>query len=388
MNTHLSQRIRRVAPSATIGMSMAARALRESGVDVISLAAGQPDFAPPPHILDAVTRAMAEGQTGYTQVDGTTELRRAVQAKFRRDNGLGYALDELNVSPGGKAVIANAFAATLSPGDEVIVPTPAWVSYTEMVKLFDGTPVTVPGGADFKIAPAQLEAAITPRTRWLLLNSPGNPTGAVYAESELAALGDVLLRHPHVLILSDDIYEHICFDTPFATLAAMVPELRGRVLTMNGVSKAYAMTGFRIGYAGGPEWLISAMRKVAGQTTSCPASVSQAGAVAALEGPQDFLADWRTTYRARRDAVVARLNTIPGIRANVPEGAFYVFAEVETDDDVAWCERMLCDAHVALVPGSAFHTPVRAGRGFVRLSYASGMDRLMEAMDRLERALS
>jgi len=387
ISSDLSQRIQRVAPSATIGMSMAARALSESGIDVISLAAGQPDFAPPQHILDAVTRAMNAGQTGYTQVDGTTELREAIRNKFLRDNNLDYSLSEINVSPGGKAVIANAFAATLSPGDEAIVPTPAWVSYTEMVKLFDGVPVTVRAGPDFKISPEQLDAAITPRTRWLLINSPGNPTGAVYSRDELAALGEVLLRHDHVMILSDDIYEHICFGVPFATMADIVPALKSRTLTMNGVSKAYAMTGFRIGYAGGPEWLIRAMRKVAGQTTSCPASISQAGAVAALNGPQHFLDEWRETYRIRRDAVLARLNTMSGISADVSDGAFYIFAAVETTDDVSWCERMLNGAHIAMVPGSAFHAPVVNGQGFVRLSYADSLDRLKTAMDRLEAAL-
>ena len=382
MHPHLSRRIRRVAPSATIGMSRAARELRESGVDVIALSAGEPDFATPDHIKAAAIAAMEAGQTGYTNVDGTTELKAAIVAKFAREEGLDYAIPEINVSPGGKAVIANAFAATLSEGDEVIVPAPYWVSYPEMVKLFDATPVIVPG-SPFKITPDALDAAITPRTKWLLLNSPGNPTGAVYTEAELAALGEVLLRHPHVMVLSDDIYAPIRFGVPFAMIAAVVPGLKDRTLTMNGVSKAYAMTGWRIGYAGGPEWLIDAMRKVMGQTTSCASSISQAAAVAALDGPQDFLDDWVGTYRARRDLMVDGLNALPGVACTPPDGAFYVFATLDTDDDVAWCERALREAHVALVPGTAFGAP-----GHFRLSYAASTEELREALERLARWMS
>ena len=379
MHSGLSQRILRVAPSATIAMSQAARELREAGVDVIALSAGEPDFATPDHICEAAITAMASGQTGYTNVDGTAELKSAIVAKFARDEGLHYSPAEINVSPGGKAVIANAFAATLSEGDEVIVPAPYWVSYPEMVKLFGGTPVIVPG-APFKITPDALEAAITPQTKWLLLNSPGNPTGAVYSEVELRALGEVLLRHPHVSVLSDDIYAPIRFGVPFHTIAAVVPELKDRTLTMNGMSKAYAMTGWRIGYAGGPKWLIDAMRKVMGQTTSCASSISQAASVAALEGSQDFLDDWVQTYRARRDLVVSALNHLPGVSCEAPDGAFYVFAKVDTHDDAAWCERALREAHVALVPGSAFGAP-----GHFRLSYAASDAELTEAMDRLAR---
>ena len=374
----LSDRLERMVPSATIAMSQRAREMRESGLDVIALSAGEPDMPVPSHIAEATVHALAEGQTGYTRVDGTTHLKQAIVRKFARDNGLDFTTAQINVSPGGKAVIANAFAATLSPGDEVIVPTPAWVSYTEMVKLFDGTPVRVPGGSDFKITPEALSEAITPRTRWLLINSPGNPSGAVYTAAELRALGKVLLSHPQVMVLSDDIYEHVRFVDDFATLAAAVPELGLRTLTMNGLSKAYSMTGFRIGYAGGPKWLIDAMRKVMGQTTSCASSLSQAAGVAALDGPQDCLDERRATYRARRDRVVARLNTLPGVSCAVPDGAFYAFFRVG-GDDVRWCERALTEAHVALVPGSAFHAP-----GHVRLSYASGLDVLDTALDRLE----
>ena len=375
---HLSQRISRVAPSATIAASARARELAQRGVDIIALTAGEPDFDAPDHVVEAAVRALRDGQTRYTNVDGTCELKAAVAAKFRRDNALDFTPDEINVSPGGKAVIANAFAATVSPGDEVIVPTPAWVSYAEMPKLFDGVPVFVAGGADHKLAPEVLETAITPQTRWLLLNSPGNPTGAVYSESDLRALGEVLLRHPQVMVLSDDIYEAILFEGRFATLASAVPELRERCLTMNGVSKAYAMTGFRIGYAGGPAWLIAAMRKVMGQTTSCASSISQAAARAALEGPQDVLAECLAVYRTRRDRVVEGLNRLPGVACEAPEGAFYAFFRVEGSGE-AWCERALEQARVALVPGEAFHAP-----GHVRLSFAASMETLEQALNRLE----
>ena len=378
----LSERIQRVASSATIAMSRRARRMREIGIDVIALSAGEPDFATPDHICEAAIDAMARGETGYTNVDGTTEFKAAIQAKFARDNGLDYTLEEINVSPGGKAVIANAFAATLSQGDEVIVPTPCWVSYPEMVKLFDAVPVMVKG-SPFKITAESLEAAITPRTKWLLLNSPANPTGAVYSENELSSLAGVLRNHPHVMVLSDDIYEPIRFGVPFATIAAVAPDLKERVLTMNGLSKAYAMTGWRIGYAGGPKWLIDAMRKVMGQTTSCASSLSQAAGVAALNGLQGFLEDWVSTYRIRRDLVVGGLNALPGIQCDAPEGAFYVFASVDTPDDAAWCERMLDEAHVALVPGSAFHAP-----GHFRLSYATSTEALELALARLRGALA
>ena len=375
----ISSRLSRVAPSATIAMSRAAREMTASGIDVISLAAGQPDFNTPDFICEVAIAAMARGETGYTNPDGTAELKAAIARKFVRDSGLRYTESQISVAPGGKAVIANALMATLSAGDEVIIPTPCWVSYPEMVKLFDGTPVMVAGGPDFKITPAQLEAAITPRTRWLFLNSPSNPTGAVYSASELEALGEVLLAHEHVLVLSDDLYEPIVFGVRFATLAAEVPALKERILTLNGVSKAYAMTGWRVGYGAGPEWLIEAMRKVIGQTTSCASSISQAAAIAALDGPQDYLGDWVKTYRARRDFVVRRLNAVRGVSCGVPEGAFYVFASLDAPDDDAWCEAALREAHVAMVPGSAFHAP-----GHVRLSYATSMERLSEAMDRLE----
>ena len=375
----LADRLSGVAPSATIAISTRAREMREAGLDVIALSAGQPDFATPAHVCEAAAAAMARGETGYTNVSGTPELKAAIRAKLSRDQGLDYADGEILVCPGGKAVIANAFAATLSPGDEVVVPAPYWVSYPDMARLSGGEAVVVPGGADFKITPAALAGALTAATRWVVLNSPSNPTGAVYSRAEFAALGEVLEDYLHVRVLSDDIYEHIVFDAEFASFASACPHLRDRTLVVNGVSKAYAMTGWRIGYGAGERELIAAMTTVQGQTTSCACSVSQAASVAALEGPQGYLEDWRATYRARRDLVVARLNALPGVSCDVPEGAFYVFARIDAEDDAAWCARALEEARVALVPGSAFGAP-----GHVRLSYAAAEESLVEAMDRLE----
>jgi aspartate aminotransferase len=382
---HLSDRIQRVSTSATMAMTQAARDMRESGQSVISLSVGQPDFAPPDHILAAAAKAMRDGHTGYTAPDGITELKQAVADKFARDNGLTYGLDQISVGPGGKAVLWNALAVTVGPGDEVIVPTPCWVSYPDMVRLTGATPVMLSGGADFKITPEDLQAAITPRTRWLMLNSPSNPTGAVYSARELAALADVLRGHPDIMVLCDDIYEVLVYGgARFATLAAVAPDLADRVLTMNGVSKAYAMTGFRIGYAGGPKWLIDAMRKFIGQTTSCPAAPSQWAAVAALNGDQGFLDGWRTQYRARAEYVVDALNAA-GLPCTLPDGAFYVFADcrdaivakgLETDAEVAMA--ILRNAGVATVQGSAFHAP-----GHLRLSYAASMEALEEACGRI-----
>jgi len=381
----LSDRIQQVATSATMAMTQAARDMREGGQSVISLSVGEPDFDTPSHILDAATQAMADGHTGYTAADGISELKQAICDKFARDNGLSFTPAQINVSPGGKAVLWNALAVTVGPGDEVIIPAPCWVSYPDMVKLTGATPVILPGGADFKITPSQLEAAITPATRWLMLNSPSNPTGAVYSAAELGALAEVLRGHPKVMVLSDDIYEALVFgDATFATMASVAPDLQDRTLTMNGVSKAYAMTGFRIGYGAGPKWLIDAMRKFMGQTTSNPCSISQWAAVAALSGPHGFLDGWRAQYRARGLAMTKALNAA-GLPCAVPDGAFYVFADCkdviaakgfETDADLAMA--LLKDAGVATVPGSAFYAA-----GHLRLSYAASMDQITRACENI-----
>ncbi len=371
-----------------MAITQTARDMRAAGLDVISLSAGEPDFETPEHIRQAATQAMNSGATRYTAVDGIPELKEAIIRKFQRDNDLTYSSSQINVSPGGKPVIFNALAVTIGPADEVIIPAPCWVSYPDMVKLCRGTPIVVPCGAKtgFKITAEQLSAAITPETKWVMLNSPSNPTGAAYTASELLALAEVLRAHPKVLILCDDIYEHLVYDRfSFATMAQVAPDLSDRTLTMNGVSKAYAMTGWRIGYAGGPSWLISAMRKYMGQTTSNPASVSQWAAVAALKGDQNFLDDWRATYAARRDRVIARLNAMPGVSCLTPPGAFYAFADISavTEDDAGFALRLLEKARVATVPGSAFHAP-----GHIRLSYAASLSELDAAMDRLEAFLA
>ncbi len=367
-------------PSATYQMMDRVAARRASGAQVISLSAGEPDFDTPEHVREAGIAAIRAGQTRYTQVAGMRALREAVAAKFQRDNGLAVRWQDTLVCSGGKQVIFNALAATLNEGDEVIVPAPYWVSYPEIVQLCGARPVAVACGAGhgFKLTPAALHAAITPRTRWLILNSPGNPTGAVYRHDELLALAEVLLAHPQVLVLSDDIYEHLIFDgLAFATLAQVEPRLRDRVLTMNGVSKAYAMTGWRIGFGTGPAWLIDAMEKLQGQQTSGACTISQHAALAALTGPQDVVTRSRAVFQRRRDAVVAALNAAPGLECAVPQGAFYAFAScqallgretrggarLETDEDVAMA--LLDEAGVATVHGSAF------GLGpYLRIAYA------------------
>jgi len=383
-DTRLSDRITQIGASATMAITQTAREMRAAGRDVISLSAGEPDFETPEHIRRAATNAMNSGATRYTAVDGIPELKEAIIQKFRRDNNLSYTSSQINVSPGGKPVIFNALAVTVGPGDEVIIPAPCWVSYPDMVRLCGGTPIIAPCGAatGFKITAQGLDAVITPKTKWVMLNSPSNPTGAAYTADELKALAEVLRAHPQVLILCDDIYEHLVYDNfTFATMAQVAPDLFDRTLTMNGVSKAYAMTGWRIGYGGGPDWLIAAMRKYMGQTTSNPASVSQWAAVAALNGDQSFLEGWRTTYAARRDRVVARLNAMPGVSCLVPPGAFYAFADITgvTDDDAGFALRLLEDTGVATVPGSAFYA-----LGHIRLSYAAALTDLEAAMDCLE----
>ena len=390
-----SKALSRVQPSATIAVSQKARELKAAGRDVIGLGAGEPDFDTPEHVKEAAIAAMRAGDTKYTNVDGTPALKESIAAKFKRDNGLDYTPAQINVSPGGKPVLYNAFAATLDPGEEVVIPTPYWVSYPEMARLCGAEPVFAEAGVEdgFKLKPETLDAAITPRTRWVILNSPSNPTGAAYTPDELKSLAEVLKRHPHVLVLTDDIYEHIVYDEfQFATIAQVVPELYERTLTMNGVSKAYAMTGWRIGYAGGPDWLIKAMAKVMSQTTSNPCSISQAASVAALNGDHNFLAGRNAAFKTRRDAMMAKIAAAPGLTAPVPEGAFYIFADcagliggtsgggarLETDLDV--CAALLEEEGVAVVPGTAFG----AAPGF-RLSYATDDAALEDAGRRILR---
>lgn len=367
-------------PSATYKVMDRVAARRAAGAQIISLSAGEPDFDTPAHICDAGIAAIRVGHTRYTQVAGLRALREAIAAKFERENGLPVDWQSILVCNGGKQVIFNALAATLNEGDEVIVPAPYWVSYPEIVQLCGAQSVVVPCGAEsgFKLTPDALAAAITPRTRWLILNSPSNPTGAVYSREELQSLAEVLLGHPQVLVLSDDIYEHLIFDgLEFFTIAQIEPRLRERVLTMNGVSKAYAMTGWRIGFGTGPGWLIKAMEKLQGQQTSGASTISQHAALAALTGPQDFIARSRGLFQCRRDAVVAALNQAPGLRCEVPQGAFYAFASCEaligkttrtgtllaSDEDVV--NALLDEAGVATVHGSAF------GLGpYIRIAYA------------------
>ena len=378
-----------------MAVTQAARDMKAQGIDVISLGAGAPDFDTPEHIKEAAYRAIREGKTNYTNVDGIFELKEQICLKLQRDNGLSYIEDQINVSPGGKPVLYNALIATIDAGDEVIIPSPCWVSYPEMVRLVGGTPVILPCASrnGFKLTPSQLEEAITPQTRWLMLNSPSNPTGVCYSKAELAALGEVLLRHPHVLILTDDIYEHLVYDEfEFTTIAQAVPELYERTLTMNGVSKAYAMTGWRIGYGAGPTWLIKAMAKIMGQSTSNPSSISQWAAVAALSGPHDFLTTWKQAYMSRRNHVVSALNAIDGLNCLMPTGAFYVYPDcgdwlgkktkngVTLGSDVDITKALLNEAKVALVPGTAFHSAPN-----FRLSYAADLGTLKEACIRISK---
>ena len=390
-----SAALRRIQPSATLAMTGKVLALQAAGVDVIGLAAGEPDFDTPDFVKEAAIAAIRAGKTKYTVVDGTPELKAAVAAKFGRDNGLDYATSQISINSGGKHTLFNALVATVEAGDEVVIPAPYWVSYADIVEYAGGTPVIVSAGANqqYKIRPEQLDAAITPRTRWLILNSPSNPTGAAYSAEELGALAEVLLRHPHVMVMADDMYEHIVYDGfRFVTVAQVCPALYERTLTVNGCSKAYAMTGWRIGFAGGPAWLIRAMAKLQSQSTSNPCSVSQAAAVAALTGPQDFLGQRQAAFQRRRDLVVGRLNAIPGIHCPTPEGAFYVYPDVggligrrtPAGGTIADDESLvgyLLEAGVAPVHGAAFGVSPA-----FRISYATSEDVLTEACDRIERA--
>lgn len=391
----LSNAIERVQPSATIAVSTKAKEMKRAGEDVIGLGAGEPDFDTPDHIKEAAIKAIRDGKTKYTPADGIPELKEAICAKFERENGLKYDPSQVNVSPGGKPVIFNAFISTLNEGDEVIVPAPYWVSYPEMARITGATPISVPCGpnSNYKLSPDALEAAITPKTKWLVLNSPSNPTGAAYTKDELRALADVLLRYPHVLILTDDMYEHLVYDGfEYWTIAQVEPGLYDRTLTMNGVSKAYAMTGWRIGYAAGPKKLIDTMRKVMSQSTSNPTSISQWAAVEALNGPQDFLAERRDMFQSRRDLVVSGFNDCTGLNCGTPEGAFYVYPScagvigktspsgVEIVDDKTFGDQLLEHEKVAVVFGGAFGLSPA-----FRASYATSTEALEEALVRIKR---
>jgi aspartate aminotransferase len=390
-----STALARVKPSATLAADAKARALKAAGKDVIGLAAGEPDFDTPDNIKEAAIKAIRDGKTKYTNVDGIPELKAAIVGKFARENGLTYTPAQVNVSPGGKPVIYNAMVASLNPGDEVVIPAPYWVSYPDMVLLAGGTPKFVATSAEtgFKVQAADLEAAITPRTRWVMLNSPSNPSGAAYTRAELRAVADVLLRHPQVMILTDDMYEHLVFgDFEFTTIAQVEPALYPRTLTMNGVSKAYAMTGWRIGYAAGPEPLIKAMAKVMSQTTSNPSSISQWAAVEALNGPQDFIKPNARLFEERRDLVVSMLNQAQGMHCPTPEGAFYVYPSVAgligktapsgkvigSDEDFA--VELLETEGVAVVFGAAFGLSPH-----FRISYATSNANLEDACQRIQR---
>jgi aspartate aminotransferase len=390
-----SAALNRIKPSATMAVTQKERELKAAGRDTIGLGAGEPDFDTPDNIKEAAIAAIVSGKTKYTNVDGIPELKAAICAKFLRENKLTYTPDQVSVAPGGKPIIYNAFMATLNPGDEVIVPAPYWVSYPDIVQLTGATPVIVEATAEegFRLSAQKLEAAITANTKWLILNSPSNPTGAAYSAAHLRALADVLLRHPHVMILTDDMYEHLLYDGfEFATIAAVEPALYDRTLTMNGVSKAYAMTGWRIGYAAGPAWLIKGMAGIMSQSTSNPTSISQYAAVEALNGPQDFLAVRNQAFQERRDLVVSMLNQATGLSCPTPEGAFYVYPScaalmgkktatgvvLVNDEDFA---RELLEAEgVAVVHGGAF-----GGSPAFRISYATSAQILEEACGRIQR---
>jgi aspartate aminotransferase len=390
----LSDTLARVKPSPTIAVSNLAAELKAAGKDVIGLGAGEPDFDTPENIKAAAKAAIDAGKTKYTAPDGIAELKQAICAKFKRDNGLDYTPAQVSVGTGGKQILYNALMATLNPGDEVIIPAPYWVSYPDMVMLAGGEPVIATATADtaYKLTPDALEAAITPKTKWFIFNSPSNPTGAGYSAAELKALTDVLLRHPHVWVMTDDMYEHLTYDGfKFATPAQIEPALYDRTLTCNGVSKAYAMTGWRIGYAAGPEDVIKAMRKIQSQSTSNPCSISQWAAVEALNGPQDYIATNNATFKRRRDMVVDMLNAAPGITCPVPEGAFYVYPSITgcigktsqggvvIDCDETFAKALLEEKGVAVVFGGAFGLSPA-----FRVSYATSDENLRKACTRIQ----
>jgi aspartate aminotransferase len=386
-------RIAAISVSKILQIGARASAMKKEGLPVIILGAGEPDFDTPDNVKAAAKAAIERGDTKYTALDGTLELKKAISKKFRRENNVDYAPGEVTVATGAKQILFNAFMATVNPGDEVIIPTPYWSSYSDIVQICGGVPVLIPCDAEagFRLKAEQLDKAITPRTRWVLLNSPSNPSGAAYSEADYRPLMNVLLKHLHVWLMVDDMYEHIVYDGfKFVTPIAIEPRLKHRALTINGVSKAYAMTGWRIGYAGGPKALIEAMAVTQSQATSCPCSISQAAAVEALNGPQDILQERQESFRRRRDLVVSALNAIPGIDCRTPEGAFYTFAclrgllgcsthkgkLIATDDD--FTDYLLEDAHVAVVPGSAFGLSP-----YFRISYATDLAELEDALKRI-----
>jgi aspartate aminotransferase len=391
----ISDALNRIQPSATIAISTKALTLQAEGKNVIGLAAGEPDFDTPDNIKDAAIAAIKGGKTKYTAVDGIPELKKAIVAKFKRENGLDYTTAQVSVGTGGKQVLFNALMATINSGDEVIVPAPYWVSYPDIVMLAGGVPVIVQGPPDkgFKLQAADLAKAITPKTKWLILNSPSNPSGAAYTHDELRALADVLLQHPHVWVLTDDMYEHLVYDDfKFTTIAQVEPQLYARTLTMNGVSKSYCMTGWRIGYGAGPEQLIKAMAKLQSQSTSNPSSIAQWAAVEALNGPQDFIAKHNVVFKERRDLVVSMLNQAKGITCATPEGAFYVYPScaqligrttpsgVKITSDEVFVTELLAAEGVAAVHGAAFGTSP-----FFRISYATATTTLEDACQRIQR---
>ncbi len=394
--SQLSAAIDRIKPSPTLAMTSRVLAMTREGIDVIGLSAGEPDFDTPDFVKDAAIAAIRAGKTKYTNVDGTPELKAAIAAKFLRDNDLTYDASQISVNVGGKHTLFNALVASVDKGDEVIIPAPYWVSYPDIVNFAGGTPVIISAGANqlYKILPAQLDAAITPRTKWVLLNSPSNPTGAAYSATELLALGEVIRRHPHVMVMTDDMYEHVWYaDTPFKTIAQVCPDLYERTITINGCSKAYSMTGWRIGFAGGPAWLIKAMSKLQSQSTSNPCSIAQAAATAALNGDQSFLAERNAAFLKRRDLVVRMLNDAPGLHCPTPEGAFYVYPDatgcigkttpkgkrIENDADLI--DYFLDEVRVAAVNGEAFGL----GPAF-RISYATSEAILTDACTRIQEA--
>lgn len=391
--SRLSNRVNRVQPSLTLVISAKAAELKRAGKDIISLGAGEPDFDTPDHIKTAGIDAINNGQTRYTAVDGTPELKAAIIAKFNRDNHLSFEDNEILVSSGGKQSFFNLCQGLLDDGDEVIIPAPYWVSYPDMALLAGGIPVLIEAGIEqhFKITPEQLTAAITPKTKMVVINSPSNPTGAVYSADELQALGEILIQHPNIVIASDDMYEHILLtDTPFTNILEVCPDLKDRTVVMNGVSKAYSMTGWRIGYAGGPKDLIAAMRKVQSQSTSNPCSISQAASVEALNGPQDCIQTMLIEFKKRHDFVIKRINEIPGFKCLPAAGAFYAFMDVKEamqqkgfDNDADFATAILEAVDVAAVPGSGF-----GAEGHLRISFATSMDNLIQALDRIDQFMT
>ena len=390
----LAERLNRVSISASVIMTIKARELAAQGIKVISLASGEPDFPTPPHAIEAAHQAALAGDTKYPPQDGTKRLKEAVQRKFKRDNNLDYALDEIMVTNGGKQSIFNAFMATIDPGDEVLIPAPFWISYAEMAKVAGGVPVTIncPQNNGFKLRPEDLDAAITPKTKWVMINFPNNPTGAACSRDEMKAIAAVLMKHPHVWVMTDDMYEHLIYDGfEFCTIADVEPRLKDRTLTVNGASKTYAMTGWRIGFCGGPKALIKGMMNMQGQATAGVSTISQAAVAAALDGPQEFVRERAEEYRQRRDLVVQMLNAAPGISCHKPEGAFYVFPniagcigktskggrKIETDTDFAMA--LLEEKYVATVQGTAYGMSP-----YLRISYATNTENLREACGRIQ----